>query len=295
VDIRNKRACVLVESELSCPRCDMNQAPLKTQSTDVIHCIGDSHVSFFGGQDVIQPGWPVRSEDLLGCFVTHHLGGALAYNLTRTGTQMRGREKLFEVLEQAVPSGRTVLLSFGEIDCRAHVLKQAAQRKVATAAVVAECLEHYFQAVREVMARGFPVIVYNAVPSAIARARKSGRADDYVAVGDWRERNQAIREFNAGAKQRCADCGAKFLETFSSLVTAEGRAVGWYYFDAIHLSQRAMPLTLRALAGLFPERNYPQLPIVAPSAGAQVLDVVAKRVRRWVKLKPPRRPTVLRD
>lgn len=260
----------------------------------VIHCIGDSHVSFFGGQDVIQPDWPEPSDDLLDCFVTHHIGPALAYNLSRTGTQTRGREKLFEVLAQVAPRNETVLLCFGEIDCRAHVLKQAAKRAVPVETVVAECLEQYFQVVREVMARGVQVIVYNAVPSAISRTRKSKREDDYVAVGDWRARNRALREFNAGAKQRCADSGAKFLETFPALVNESGRAVSWYYFDTIHLSQRAMPLTLRALAELFPEHNYPQIPISSPSAGAQVVDVVAKRLRRWLKLKPPRRPTSLR-
>lgn len=272
----------------------MHQTALKTLPSDVIHCIGDSHVSFFGGQDVIQPGWPERSEDLLPCFVTHHIGGALAYNLTRTETQMRGREKLFAVLDQAVPPGGNVLLSFGEIDCRAHVLKQAAKRNISVEAVVTECLEQYFQVVREVQGRGFQVIVYNAVPSAILRARKSGRDDDYVAVGDWRERNQAICQFNAGAKSRCADCGVRFLETFPALVDEQGKAVSWYYFDAIHLSQRAMPLTLNALAKLFPEQNLPQLPNPIPSAGERALDGIVKRVRRWLKMKPPRRATLLR-
>lgn len=270
----------------------MNQAPLKTPPTDVIHCIGDSHVSFFGGQDVIQPGWPEPSEDLLPGFITHHIGPALAYNLTRTGTQTRGRERLFEVLAQAVPPGGKVLLCFGEIDCRAHVLKQAAKRGVPVETVVAECLEQYFQVVREVMERGFEVIVYNAVPSAIPRARKSKREDDYVAVGDWRARNHAIRTFNSGAKQRCVECGAKFLETFPLLINDEGRATSWYYFDTIHLSQRAMPLTLRALGKLFPNAGHLELPFRQPSWWEQMLDRVIKRARRWVKLKPPRRPTV---
>lgn len=271
----------------------MHAAPEKKPASNAIHCIGDSHVSFFGGQDVIQPGWPQHSQDLLSFFVTHHLGGALAYNLTRMGTNVRGREKLFEVLEQAVPAAGNVLLSFGEIDCRAHVLKQAAKRGVSSAAIIAECLEQYFHVVREVQARGFQVIVYNAVPSAIPRPRKSGRDDDYVAVGSQSERNEAIRQFNAGAKARCADLRVSFLETFPALVDAEDRTRRWYYFDAIHLSQRAMPLTLRALARLFPDRHYPQLPLPTPSAGAQWLDVAVKKMRRWLKAQPPRRPTLL--
>lgn len=258
-----------------------------------IYCLGDSHVCLFSGQDAIQPGWPTRSEDLLPFFVTCHLGGVLAFNLPRTGTTSQGRENLFAALQETVPAGSTVLLSFGEIDCRAHVLKQAANRSVPLETVVAECLENYFQVVREVQALGFPVIVYNAVPSAIPRARKATNDDDYIAIGSLPERNAAIREFNAGAKRRCAECGAKFLETAPAFVTAEGKAVSWYFFDAIHLSQRALPETLRALAALFPERNYPQLPMPAPSFAERMLDGVAKKARRWLKLKPPRRPTLL--
>jgi hypothetical protein len=137
------------------------------------------------------------------------------------------------------------------------------------------------------------VLICNAVPSAIPRARKTTRDDDYIAVGSLPERNAAIREFNAGAKRRCAECGAKFLETAPAFVTAEGKAVSWYFFDAIHLSQRAMPVTLRTLAALFPGRNYPQLPLPVPSVAGRMLDGVAKKARRWLKLKPPRRPTLL--
>ncbi len=269
----------------------MSHATQKNGPLDIIHCIGDSHVSFFGGQDVIQPGWPERSDDLLTGFVTHHIGPALAYNLTRTGTQTRGRERLFEVLAQAVPPRGKVLLCFGEIDCRAHVLKQAAKRGIPVETVVAECLEQYFQVVREVRDLGFEVIVYNAVPSAIPRARKSTRDDDYVAVGDWRARNHAIREFNAGAKQRCEACGVKFLETSPLLINDEGRARSWYYFDTVHLSQRALPLTLHALGKLFPHAGHPVLPFRQPSWREELWDRASKRVRRWLKLPPPRHPS----
>ncbi len=267
-------------------------APVTSPVTP-IYCLGDSHVCLFSGQDAIQPGWPTPSADLLPFFVTCHLGGVLAYNLPRTGTTSQGRENLFAALQKTVPAGSTVLLSFGEIDCRAHVLKQAARRSVPLETIVAECLENYFQVVREVQALGFPVVVYNAVPSAIPRAGKTTRDDDYIAVGSLPERNAAIQEFNAGAKRRCGECGAKFLETAPAFVTAEGKVVRWYFFDAIHLSQRALPVTLRALAALFPERNYPQLPMPAPTVAERLLDGVAKKARRWLKLKPPQRPTRL--
>lgn len=256
-----------------------------------LYCIGDSHVSFFSGSDTIQPPWPARSDDGLPWFRTFHVGPALAFNLNRTNTTTCGREKLFEVLEQAVPPGSNVLLSFGEIDCRAHVLKQAAQRGLSVNQVVQQCLDAYFQAVQEVQARGFKVVIYNAAPSRSHTSRKN-RDDDYVAIGSWRERNAAIREFNAGAKERCAKVGAKFLETFPKLVDEQGRAENWYFFDNIHLSQRTLPLTMRALAELFPDAGYPALPLPQPSSTQKLFDRITKRVRRWLKIKPPRKPSL---
>lgn len=259
----------------------------KTPTPDVIYCIGDSHVSFFAGEDVIQPGWPERSTDRLPWFRTFHIGPALAYSLARPNTQTRGREKVFEILDQAVPAGARVLLCFGEIDCRAQVLKQAARHNLPLESIVANCLDAYFQVVGEVLARGFEVVVYNAVPSRLRTPRKIRPDDDFGAVGSWQERNAAIRCFNAGARQRSQACGVHFLETYPGLVNAKGRTVNWFYFDSIHVSQRALPLTLQALRNIFPGASYPQLPMPHPSGGEQLMDRVRKRVRRWLKLPPP--------
>lgn len=268
----------------------MNGSKLTT-SADIqpIYCIGDSHVSFFSGEDAIQPGWPESAAQRLPWFRVFHIGPALAFSLSRANTTIRGRERVFEVLEQAVPPGARVLLCFGEIDCRAHILKRAAKQNLPVETVVATCLDSYFQAVREVQARGFEVIVYNAVPTRLSTPRKAKRDDDFVAVGSWQERNAAVRLFNSGARKRCADCGAKFLENYPGLVAANDKTIEWFCFDAIHLSQRAMPLTLRALAALYPEAGYPELPLPHPTALQRLLDRFQKRVRRWFKLPPPRR------
>lgn len=249
-----------------------------------IYCIGDSHVSFFAGADTIQPTWPERATEGLPWFRVFHIGSALAFNLSKPNTTTRGREQLFSVLEQAVPAGARVLLCFGEIDCRAHILKQAAKQGLPVETIVATCLDSYFQAVREVQARGFEVIVYNAVPSRLNTPRRAKRDDDYIAVGSWQERNQAVRLFNTGAKQRCELCSAKFLENYPGLVDGNDKTETWFFFDAIHLSQRALPLTLRALAKLYPEADYPELPLPQPTKMQKVWDRVAKRLRRWFKL-----------
>ena len=65
------------------------------------------------------------------------------------------------------------MLIFGEIDCRAHVLKQAARRSVPVSVVVEELAQNYFSVVEEVVALGYEVIVYNAIPSRIKAPTKS--------------------------------------------------------------------------------------------------------------------------
>jgi hypothetical protein len=264
-----------------------NPAPSASATTPPapapLYCIGDSHVSFFSGCDAIQPPWPARSADKLPWFRTFHVGPALAFNLNRPNTTTRGREKLFEILGQAVPPGSNVLLCFGEIDCRAHILKQAARRGLPVNQVVQECLDAYFQMVQEVQTRGFKMVVYNAAPSRSHTPRKN-RDDDYVAIGSWQERNAAVRLFNVGAKQRSQECGAKFLENYFDLVNAGDKTEPWFFFDAIHVSQRAMPLTLRALAKLYPDAGYPELPLPQPTWKEKMWDRIRKRMRRWLKL-----------
>ena len=253
---------------------------------EAIHCIGDSHVCFFSGKDALQPAWQGPSDDRLPWFKTHRTGSSLAYNLSRNGTRTRGRERLLEILDTQVPPGGRVLLSYGEIDCRAHLIKQAKRQGLPIETVVELCLDEYFKAVREVVSRGFQVIVYNAVPSRIStpKAGDTGGGDEeFVTNGTWGERNHATRLFNDGARRRCADCGARFLENFPRLVDARGKTIQWYLWDSIHLSQRAMPITLESLRAICPELGVPPQHIHHPGGLERILDVVKRRSRRVTK------------
>ncbi|HTJ78604.1 MAG TPA: hypothetical protein VL357_06370 [Rariglobus sp.] len=251
----------------------------------VVYCIGDSHVCFFSGRNVIHRDWPNESDDQLPWFKTYRLGSALAYNLPRHGTKTRGRERLFEVLDTKVPPGARVLLSFGEIDCRAHLIKQAQLKGVSIETVVELCLDEYFKVVREVVARGFQVIVYNVVPSRQSTVGGGALkdADPFVTTGTWRERNRAARLFNESARRRCADCGGRFLENFSHLIDERGKTIQWYFWDSIHLSQRAMPATLEAFRALCPELRIPPQRVKRPSRIKVAMDIFKRRFNRVTK------------
>ncbi|HEY8965771.1 MAG TPA: hypothetical protein VIM58_04970, partial [Candidatus Methylacidiphilales bacterium] len=116
---------------------------------EAIHCIGDSHASFFTGTDRLAPVWPERPGDRLPFFRSYRVGPALAWSLGRSGTTARGREQVEAILREAVPPGAPVLFLFGEIDCRCHLLPQAEKQGKPAATVATACAEAYFAAARE--------------------------------------------------------------------------------------------------------------------------------------------------
>lgn len=253
--------------------------------SDTIYCIGDSHVSFFSGQDLIQPCWPDESSNLLPPFEVFRLGPVLAYNLIKPDATTRGRERLFEVLWHLpcnrrlrrlahelgrlglTPKGRErisrffsglpynrffrrnpkVLLCFGEIDCRAHLLKQAEAQNRATGDVIAECVERYFAVILEVKKLGYEIIVWNAIPST---PYETSAGLEFPTYGNCKERNEVTRLFNNMLSNKCSTHGFKFVSVFDELVDHHGITQGEYLFDGFHLGQNARKLALTKMRAL---------------------------------------------
>lgn len=221
----------------------------------VIHCIGDSHAGFFTGRDSIYPDHTDARP--LPFFKVYHLGPVLAYKLPESGTTTGGREKLFELLDHDIPPGAWVMTVAGEIDCRAHLLRQAEQQGRPAKDLAAECAERYFGVVEEIRARSFQVIVYNAIPSRPPKSTYAkGAEDDFPAYGSREARNAAIRAFNDKLRELCAAKSVPFLENYDLLVDAKGQPRDVFYMDNIHLAQTAMPVTVERLQALFPEHGF---------------------------------------
>lgn len=214
---------------------------------DRIYCIGDSHVCFFSGRDNIQPPWPELTDDNLPCFRSFRLGPILAYNLCRAGASNRGREKLFELSAGHIPRGSRVLLCFGEIDCRVHLQRQSIRQSRPLQDVVGECVERYMSVASELKHLGLKIIIYNVIPSSIHDDLES---EEFPAFGSCIERNNVTRLFNLELIRQCNQRDMLFVSTFDSLVDSRGMTDMSYYMDKVHLSQKAMPLTIRAISAL---------------------------------------------
>lgn len=213
-----------------------------------IYCIGDSHVSFFGGENRIQDCWPSASRNLLPYFTVFRLGPVLAYNLCQLRTTTQGRERLFQVLNH-VPRNRfwkpktRVLLSFGEIDCRAHVLKHADLSQRTVSSVVRECVERYFGVILEIKELGYETLIWNAIPSSLVEFP----TEEFPTYRTCKERNKATGLFNKMLADLCTTNAIPFVSIFDDLIDENGLTRTEYYFDHFHLSQRAMPLTLKRM------------------------------------------------
>ena len=84
----------------------------------MIHCIGDSHSSVFSGREEMQPIWPQRSDDNTSFFKSYRIGPATAYQLSNKILIIQ------DIINKNVNSNDYVLFCFGEVDIRAHLIKQ---------------------------------------------------------------------------------------------------------------------------------------------------------------------------
>lgn len=219
---------------------------------DVIHCIGDSHASFFSGCNEMQPEWPGQAKNTIPLFRAYRLGPVVAYNLCKAGTKTQGREKLFAILA-GIPQNSIVLLCFGEIDCRVHMIRQAEKQNRDVVEIAEECAQRYFLVIKEIQ-RNFDVIVWNVIPS----SRKDEIHNmEFPSCGTSAERNKATFSFNTTLNELLQAEQVKLLSLFDDLLDEEGNTNQYYYGDAIHLSQRAMPLVVSKIQQLYPEKKFP--------------------------------------
>ncbi len=200
----------------------------------------------------MQPEWPKRSNDRWPFFRSYRLGPTLAYNLCRSGTKSRGREKLLDVLHRRVRPGDRVLLCFGEIDCRAHLIRQSQTRGVSAVELARECVDRYFQVVEEIDAMGFRAMVWNVLPPTTRMIDEGA----FPVAGSLHERMEVTRQFNASLLQRCDLAGVPFVSIFDALLGAEGAPDHDWFLDCVHLGPQAIVLAVDALAPICPEIDF---------------------------------------
>jgi len=169
----------------------------------MIHLIGDSHV------------WHLnklfQSRD-------YYMGSLTAYNLSK-------REDWLLSIIGKIPPKEPIMMVFGEIDCRVHLIHQSIIQNRKISDVVEECCERYLKVIRKVRK---PVYVWGMIPS-----QKDSNPLDLVCprYGSKEDRDLVSKMFNSYLKDKCK------LIDFFDLITPD-----MYLKDGVHLSLKAKPL-----------------------------------------------------
>lgn len=111
---------------------------------------GDSHSAVFSN---------IENMDVV------HVGPATAHNLSRANSTTQAREKILAKLETCPSEETAVLLVFGEIDCRMHILKAASSPDVTVRQAVEATVERYCGFLKSIVALGFTVLIYGPAGS----------------------------------------------------------------------------------------------------------------------------------
>lgn len=215
-----------------------------------LHCIGDSHTSFFTGYNRIQPEYPKIGYSVCSQILTYRIGAPLAYTLIDKNNSSKSHEKLFSIITELNPNTDIILLSFGEIDCRAHLLKQAVLKNIEIENVVNTCVDRYLKVIHQIKNLGFKLIIWNAIPTAIGSESNN---PEYPYYGTEGERDIVTKMFNELLARKSKNEGYLFLNLFHKILNQKASCRQIYYFDKVHLNSKLLPNALKIIKKNFPE------------------------------------------
>lgn len=165
-----------------------------------IVAFGDSHSAVFSN---------IENVDVV------HVGPATAHNIARANSTTQAREKILAHLETCSSLDTAVLLVFGEIDCRMHILKVASSLEVTMQQAVQVTVERYCVFLQSIVAMGYTVLIYGPAGSG------SGWNSSFPSVGREQDRNIVIHHFNSLLAENCLRLGVAFV-SIDDLVINKG-------------------------------------------------------------------------
>jgi hypothetical protein len=205
----------------------------------MIHCIGDSHSAVFSGVELMTPEWPGRSDDRLPWFRTYRLGPVTAYQLERKLSIIQN-----VINRVGITTDDTILFCCGEVDCRAHLIKQMELQNKTVKEIVRECVDRYIEAVLQVKNWGMKVAVWGPIASWHPTKKYTGGPS----FGTCLERNEVTKEFNDYAKEMCEKNSIPFYSIFYKMIDSEGYTnpdlLDNWDGAHIHANQKTIPLIL---------------------------------------------------
>ena len=201
----------------------------------MIHCIGDSHSAVFSGEEKMQEIWPVPASNRLPFFKSYRIGPATAYQLSNKV------EIIDTIISTEYKDNDKVMFCFGEVDIRAHLIKQATHQNKPVEEIVDECIDRYMDVILAYKQKGLSIIIWGPIASWNSNKPYTGGPS----YGSDLERNYVTKLFNEKLKTHCENNSIIFVTIFYDMLNEDGTTNSIYLDDwdgsHMHLSQRAMP------------------------------------------------------
>lgn len=203
----------------------------------MIHCFGDSHSSIFSGYANMIEVWPENSQNCLPHFKAYRIGPATAYNIHRKTPIFEEIIRLHVNLESD-----TLLFCFGEIDIRAHFIKESIKQNLSVFDIARECANRYWSVVEQYHNRGFKVAIWAPIATWSDKKKYLGPT-----LGTHHDRNLLTAYFTKYLKLKSENSDIKVLSILDKMIengeTNPDLLDDWEGCH-IHLNLRAIPLIL---------------------------------------------------
>lgn len=182
-----------------------------------------------------------KSDDKTPFFKSYRIGPATAYQL----------ETKIPIIDDIIRYNVTlktdyVLFCFGEVDIRAHLIKQMELQNKSCAEIVKECVDRYFSVLLRYKQIGVNVIAWGP----IASWHESKQYTGGPSFGTCLERNTVTEEFNRYLEELCDKHNIGFVTIFYKMIDKNKITIPEYLDNwegsHMHLSQTAMPIILEA-------------------------------------------------
>jgi len=201
---------------------DNNTSLYKQQDVKAFHMIGDSHCLSYANTVIRFEGEPHR--------VTPHLiMGCKAWHLSQEKPNIC-KTSLDLVIEQISPAA-TVMVSFGEIDCRPDEGIFPAHKKLGTdlATSIKSLTCDYVQSVlSRTKAKKLRVLFYG-VPAPNCSLKHLSEEDKAIYLN-------TVKLFNQFLAKAAAQTGCSFLDPYQETATEQGIANTEFHIDPFHLA-----------------------------------------------------------
>lgn len=182
----------------------------------ILHVIGDSHTALFNGVNKIQPKYPeengkINNIDSIPYIKTYRINAGTAFHSKKKATP------IINNIIKNINKNDYLVFCYGEVDCRAHLIKQFKLQSNRTHnEIIEECVDKLMETILYFKNNNYKIIAYGPPPTFTDENKSHVPIDRWF--GTHYERNVVTKKFNDIYKNNCLKHNIKFFTLFYDLV-----------------------------------------------------------------------------